>query len=293
MTIENSIHQFIRSTESRLSQKTTTTYLRNLKQFESWYGSKKLLQDLTNFDIENFQIYLREEYTEATQNNFASALRRFAKYWYAYRKTEVAWELIKGPRIPEKLVNFITEEKFSEINNCLNEDEYYQLTKKLIFHLLWNSGMRIGELLSLNIEDLNSKNHYVHVLTEKSKKLRIVMWNDECHRLLIKYLGVRLSMNNAPELFQTPLGGDNRKRTRLTARTVQRWCKEIGDELGFKMNPHSFRHGKCHHILNCGGSRQHIMTIVGHSDIRSSENYLRLNIFEQKKIQEQYLPRNA
>jgi len=293
MTIENSIHQFIRSTESRLSQKTTTTYLRNLKQFESWYGGEKLLQNLTNFDIENFQIYLREEYTEATQNNFASALRRFAKYWYAYRKTEVAWELIKGPRIPEKLVNFITEDKFSEINNCFNEDEYYQLTKKLIFHLLWNTGMRIGELLSLNIDDLNSKNHYVHVLTEKSKKLRIVMWNDGCHRLLLKYLGVRLSLNSAPELFQTPLGGDNRKRTRLTARTVQRWCKDIGGELGFKMNPHSFRHGKCHHILNCGGSRQHIMTIVGHSDIRSSENYLRLNIFEQKKIQEQYLPRSA
>ena len=53
----------------------------------------------------------------------------------------MAWEFIKGPRVPERLPNTITPEQFARIDSNLDEMEYYQLTRKVIFHLLWNTGM--------------------------------------------------------------------------------------------------------------------------------------------------------
>lgn len=253
-------------------------------------GSHTLLRDLTNFDIENFQLSLKGQYKEKTQENYANTLKSFVRFWYSFRKTDASWERIRGPRVPEKLANFITLEKFQKIDMLFNENEYHKLTKKLIFHLLWNTGMRIGELLAINISDIDSAKQHTYITTEKSKKLRVAMWNEECHQLLLKYLGIRICLNQAPELFQSSVRKN--RHTRLTARSVQRWCKDLGNALGFPINPHAFRHGKCHYIITNGGGRHHVQAIAGHSSIQSSETYVRLNIHEQTKVQEQFLPQS-
>lgn len=288
MTIKQAKHQYLVSSSSRLASNTIKIYEMNLRKFEEYIGGNKYLSELTNFDIENFQLMLKNDYAEKSQVNFANTLRSFAKYWFGLRETKVSWELIRGPRIPEKLANFITLEQFQKIDLSFKEDEYYQLTKKVIFQLLWNTGLRINELLSLNISDIDSSKNYMYITTEKSKKLRVVMWNEECHQLLLKYISIRICLNKAPELFQSPTGKN--KRTRLTARSVQRWSRELGEKLGFAINPHAFRHGKMHFIINNGGGRHHVQAVAGHSSISSSEAYLRLNVQEQTKIQEQFLP---
>lgn len=287
------MQEFILSGSARLSANTIRIHTGNLTRFIEWLEKDILLENLTHNDIEGFQRYIRTFLCEKTQDNYANSLRSYVRHWYAHRKTNMAWELIKGPRVPEKLANFITPEAFVKIDVHFKEDEYYELTKKLIFHLLWNTGMRIGELMSLNIQDLDSQKNYTYVLTEKRKKLRVVMWNERCHELLLKYLGTRVCLNQASELFQTPPNSKYKsKRTRLTTRSVQRWCKELGRELGFPINPHAFRHGKCHYVLNNGGDRHHIQAIAGHASIESSETYTRLNIGEQVKLQERFLPTN-
>lgn len=295
MTIRESIDKYIAYGASRLSDNTLQRYQSNLNLFANWIGKSRELSTISNEDINQYQLVIKGYYTPKTQDNHANVLRGFFKHWYANRKTTVAWELIRGPRVPEKLPSFITEDQFRQIDNALDEDEYYQLTKKVIFHLLWNTGMRIGELLSLNIEDIRSTERFAYVLTEKRKKMRIVMWNERCHSLLLRYLGVRICLNQAPELFQTPTTNPRyqRRRMRLTSRSVQRWCKKIGRELGFPMNPHAFRHGRCHYIINKGGSRHHVQAVAGHSSITSSEVYTRLNFQEQRRIQERYLPNSA
>jgi site-specific recombinase XerD len=291
MQVNIAIDEFIRSCSSRLAANTVRIYSTNLRKFAEWLGQGRELGQLSNRDVESFLISMKSNYSEKTQDNYANALRTFFRHWFAHRQCNVAWELIRGPRVPEKFPNFITPEQFDAIDRCFNEEEYYQLTKKLIFHLLWNTGMRIGELLSMNISDIDSKQHCAYVLTEKSKKLRLVMWDDRCHELLLRYLGTRLCMNRAPELFQTPQATRNQsKRTRLTSRSVQRWCAQLERELNFVIHPHAFRHGKCHYIIANGGSRHHVQAIAGHSSITSSEVYTRLNYEEQVKLQEQFLP---
>lgn len=186
MTIQESIEHYIQHCSTRLSAKTIGTYKGNLLRFANWIGKCRALQSITNHEVTQFQLHIQPILSPKTQVNYANTLRTFFKHWHAYRQSPVAWELIKGPRVPERLPNTITPEQFARIDSTLNEMEYYQLTKKVIFHLLWNTGMRIGELLSLNIQDISSTEPCACITTEKSKKLRIVMWNQRCHELLLR-----------------------------------------------------------------------------------------------------------
>lgn len=290
MYLSQAIELYLISRSKKLSDGTISQYHRNLNKLNQWLGSEVILKRITDFDIDGFQVSLKGKLQASTQVNYANCLRAFFKFWKSKGESDVIWEAIEGPRIPEKVPNHIEEHQFELIDAFLDESDYEVITKRLIFNLLWNTGMRIGELLALNLEDIHPQCNYTRIVTEKNGKIRMVKWSEQCHELLIKYLGIRVAMNNREELFLTPRGSKGRK-TRLTARTVQRWCKWLESELGFKVNPHAFRHGKMHYILNNGGRRNDIKQIAGHCSIQSSEVYTRLNETEQSKLLDQFLPK--
>lgn len=288
MTINQAIETYLNSRSKRLSTNTISAYRGVLSHFSRWLGTDRDLSTITDIEIDNYQIVLQDQVSNNTQLYRADILRTFFKFWAIRNESTVRYDAIEGPRREEFHPNFITQEKFDLIDDFFREDEYYQLTQKLIFNLLWDTGMRIGELLALNIPDLQSTKPRAVISTEKTKRLRMVAWSNYTHRLLIQYLGTRISLNDAPELFQTPARKGHRI-CRLTTRSVQRWCLALGKELGFAINPHAFRHGKMHAVINAGGSRHHVQTIAGHSSIQSSEVYVRLNEHEQMAIQNKYL----
>lgn len=272
------------------------TYRSVLKLFGIWLNNAELVS-VTDDLVDDYLVHIMGIYQERTRSLHANIIRAFFKHWSARDKSSVAWEIIQGPRIPESFPEFITREQFEMIDEVFDEDSYAQLQRKVIFQLLWNTGMRISELTGMNIADIRTDRNYTHITTLKTKRLRMVMWNDECHRLLIKYLGIRICMNKGEALFQTPptarnfgMGG---RSTRLSPRSVQRWCRELKELLGFHIRPHAFRHGKCHEILNAGGNRHQIQTIAGHSSITSSEIYVRLNLKEQETLMHRFLPKES
>lgn len=292
MLLAHAVEQYIAFKRAEnLTPKTCSIYRHNLNSFIQFTG-KEILPSITTDDLDQYMISLTDTLEPATRQNIAGTLRGFFKYWTARKESNVPWELIAGPKkLKEKLPNVITDDMFDLIDDYLDEEEYSQLRKKLVFNLLWNTGMRIGELLSINIADINIQKRYLTIQSLKSKRLRVVVWNEYCHQLLVKYLGVRLTLSKQPELFESEHGMRMGKGTRLTARTVQRWCKELERELGFKMNPHAFRHGKAHHILHQGGNQENIKTALGHVSIHASDSYTRLNGQEQLKLQTPFLPK--
>lgn len=290
MTLGEATEKYITSRSKRFSPNSIKTYSRVLGKFSNWLGNEREFASIKEVEIDHFQLMLKDEYKINTQINYANILRAFFKFWVKRGECDLPVEAIEGPKREEQYPNYISKEKFDLIDDYFDDHEYFELTKKVIYNLLWDTGMRIGELLSLNVEDIHSDSNFTKIRTEKSKKLRVVVWSNYTHGLLMKYLGVRLCLNQASALFQTPQGTSNQsQRTRLTARSVQRWCVELGRELGFKINPHAFRHGKMHQIICQGGTRQHVQSIAGHSSINSSEVYVRLNESEQVKMQTKFL----
>lgn len=295
MKFDKAIELYIKSRSSRLSVRTIRTYKSVLMLFCQWLNNPEL-SEVTDDRIDAYLSHLMSIYKERTRSLAANSIRAFFKHWSSKNESNVSWELIQGPRITETFPDFVTQEQFDLIDEVYDEDDFEQLKRKVIFQLLWNTGMRISELLSLNISDIRTDRNYTHITTLKTKKLRMVMWNDECHRLLIKYLGIRICMNQDDELFQTPSNRRNRGcRTRMTPRSVQRWCRELKELLGFEIRfrPHAFRHGKCHEILNSGGNVHQIQTIAGHSSITSSEIYVRLNLKELGELLHRFLPKES
>jgi site-specific recombinase XerD len=292
MTIHKAIETYLNNRAKRLSANTISAYKGVLGHFSRWLGIDRDLSTITDIEIDDYQIVLQEQVSNNTQLYRADILRTFFKFWAIRNESQVLYDAIEGPRREEFHPNFIRQEQFDLINDYFDEDEYYQLTKKLIFNLLWDTGMRIGELLALNMADLQTTKRSAVISTEKTKRLRMVAWSDYTHSLLLRYLGTRICLNDASALFLTPSRKGHRV-CRLTTRSVQRWCSVLGKELGFAINPHAFRHGKMHAVINAGGSRHHVQAIAGHSSIQSSEVYVRLNEQEQMAIQNKYLNRST
>lgn len=287
MNLKNAIEKYLTARSIKLSPGSIKTYGYVLKSFARCVGEDRSLASIGDEEVTSYLLSVKSTHSESTRCNTASGLRNFFSYWSKRGGTNVSPDWIEGPRIPEKVPNFITPEQFALIDDYYRDDEYGELTRKLIFNLLWDTGMRIGELLSLNIADIDRDRNYTFILTEKSKRVRIAVWTEATHELLLTFLGVRLSLNQRPELFQSPRGVG--PTMRLTSRSVQRWCRKLSYELGFPINPHAFRHGKMHHIISSGGDRHHVQAIAGHSSIVSSEVYTRLNEHEQFKLQNRFL----
>lgn len=287
MTLQEAVEQFLRNQSKRLASNSIQCYATVLRKLVLKLGAEKDFNSIIEPEIDDFQLVLKANHGTNTQLNYANVLRSFFKFWANRGVAPVIHGAIQGPRKVETLPNFITKEQFEMIDGCFQEDDYLQLTQKLVFNLLWDTGMRIGELVALNVTDIDMGRHHVIITTEKSRKLRVLVWSMATHKLLIKYLGIRLCLNQTAPLFLSI--GHGSRRGRLVARTVQRWCKTLQVKLGFPINPHAFRHGKMHAVINAGGGRQHVQVIAGHSSIQSSEVYVRLNEAEQLRIQEQFL----
>lgn len=294
MTIHETIQEYILHRSKKLSPISIASYTHVLEKFARWAGDDRRIETIEEKDLDAYQYSLKQTAAVNYQVNQANILRGFFKFCVIRGYSIMVYQRIEGPRKMETHPAFITQAQFDQINACFTVDEYHSLTKKVMFNLLWDTGMRIGELLSLNVGDISSDKNYITIRTEKTHKLRVIVWSEDTHKLLMKYLGVRICMNQAPELFQTPsLAIHAYRKTRLTAKSVQRWCAELGNKLGFKMNPHAFRHGKMHDIINRGGDRHHVQAIAGHSNITSSEVYVRLNEQEQLRIQSKFLTKKG
>ena len=289
LQLSDGLNEYLQSCRTRLSERTIKVYSGYLKRMTKHFGEHTLLKDISVTCIEEF-INLQAQkhgYKESTRMNLINALKAFFLWHKALGNTDIPIELVRGPKIPERFPAFLSPEQFEWVQDYYNSNNYLELQRLLVFSMLFDTGMRIGELLALNLSDINSTECYTSITTEKTKKLRLVMWSDTTHDLLLRYLGLRLSLTGGTSLFINLKGENN---TRLGARTVQRWCKKMSEDLGFQgITPHSFRHSKMHHIISQGGNRHQVMTIAGHSSIESSGVYTRLNKTEMKKVMGQFL----
>lgn len=181
---------------------------------------------------------------------------------------------------------YVTPEDVDAMCATLHEDDFTDLTKKLIIHFLWNTGIRVSELCDINLDDVETSRKSTVITTKKSNLPRSIVWTNETHDLLIKYIGTRICLNDRKALFMTLKGGG-----RLTPKTVQRWIEDIRKNAGItkRITPHSFRHGKVHDLLRKKASTKAIQLIVGHASIASIENYLRLDVDESRELAENYV----
>ena len=269
------------------SDNTISTYENSLNHLSS-YINKDLLK-LNNKDIEKFIVSLDLE--PSSVSNYLSGFKCFYNYYVKIGNIKSnPTDSISSPKLVKKLPTFLTVE---EIDNLLDIEikDAFSARNKSIMELLYSSGLRISELISLEFKNIDLNDCIIRVMGKGSKE-RIVPINDiAIHYLKIyvkeyRHMLVKNEQNNYLYL--------NNHGKKMTRQGIFKMLKKLCLEKNIKkdVSPHTIRHSIATHMLENGADLRIIQEFLGHSDISTTQIYTHLTNEKLKNDYMEYFPRN-
>ena len=258
--------------ERKLSKNTIASYQNDLEEFQK--VTKKELISLRKEEIEKFFSALDQQGKSATTKaHYYTVINSFYKYCQEQGIIKVnPCELLKAPKIPQKIPKYLTYEEVDTLLNMPLNTTYDYRTKAML-ELLYATGMRISELLSIRHTNINFEENYLRV-EGKGNKERIVPFNDTAKYYLTLYLDKYRSelikhQKDYEELFL------NNRGTPITRQGMYKLLKQIAIKAGInkEISPHILRHSFATHLLNNGADLRTIQELLGHSDISTTQIY--------------------
>ena len=279
------------SKERNYSHHTLKAYERDLVKFAKFlelYHSKSLI-DLKQVDRGIIRQFMGKEFDEGLSSKTVARRLASIKSFFNYL---IQIELIidspashiKSPKVEKNIPKFIHVNKIKYLMEIPDKNNLIGKRDIAILELFYATGMRLSELVSLNIGSVNSNDNLVRVLG-KGNKERIIPFGNKAKDALEIYLKDRglswLSNQNVP-LFST------KNNKRISIRTVQiRMNKYLSQVLGTQKgaSPHVLRHTFGTHLLDNDADIRSIQELLGHSSISSTQIYTKVN---PKKIKQVY-----
>jgi len=269
------------------SDNTIKTYENNIEKLINYIGNKDILK--LNIDtIEKFIISLELEASSVA--NIISALKAFYNYYIKLGKiTTNPMDLIDMPKLVRRLPDYLSE---SEINNLLDIKviDAFSARNKAILELLYSSGLRISELVNLELKSIDFDDCIIRVFGKGSKE-RIIPMNDYAINALKMYIDnyrnlmIKNEVNNY--VF---LNNHGKIMTRQGVfKMLKKECKIKG--INKNISPHTLRHTFATHLLQNGADLRIIQEILGHSDISTTQIYTHVTNEKLKSDYKEYHPR--
>jgi site-specific recombinase XerD len=278
-------------------------YRRDLAQLGSFLAGRHLLalSQVTRDDLRAYAAALAEGYGAAEGRAYSrrtvarklSVMRRF--FAFAVDEGLLAASPALGlasPRLPKRLPQVLTPEDMHALLDGLAGDEPLELRDRAMFELIYSSGLRVGEVLVLRVQDVDLQSRNVRV-RGKGRKVRVVPAGHRAVDALERYLsGARATLLRAKraehsqpepgsrgpqareEADQEVLFLSNRGRP-LSASDVRRRLLENLAKLGAPagLSPHTLRHSFATHLLEGGADLRSIQELLGHSSLRTTQVY--------------------
>lgn len=267
--------------ERKLSKNTYESYRYNLIKICNFFESSNLL-NLTEDDIRTF-LYNSKE-SSKTNAHYLTVLKSFYDYMLDLEIiNQNPCENIKSPKLEKRLPKFLTEEEVDKLLNirCQKPIDY---RNKAMLELLYATGMRISELLNLQLSNIYEEEAIVKVMGKGSKE-RIIPISD----ITIKYLNLYLKdhRNFILKSKQSEYVFVNYNGGRMSRQGFFKILKQLCDATGIKkeISPHILRHSFATHLLNNGADLRIIQELLGHENITTTEIYSHIS---KEKIKEDY-----
>jgi site-specific recombinase XerD len=277
------IDEFIEfKTGGKLKASSARDYLNSLNKFRTIVD--KPLEEVGREDIIKFRNILNMSYAPKAVEHHFNILHCFIKFWNPEVKC-ISHERIEIPFARSNPRLTITKTEHEQMLSVLAENEYNELQKRLCLQLLWDSGCRVGELCSINLEDIDFDNRKVKIFTEKTKKERVLFWSEDTHKTLCKMLPIRWEIKRSKSLL-IGLYNSGEYSDRLTPKTIQRWFTEIRyrADVTRRIVPHSYRHSRIQRWVGSGISLIEVSYLSGHQSIYSLEHYMRLGAVQVEAV---------
>ena len=276
--------------EKGLSKNTVSAYRRDLSSFLEYLDDSKVVLDGVDAEfVSKFVADLRvKRLSESSIARKVVALRS----WYAFiEKDSGIKNLVKDylpPKIPKRLPKALTIDEVSRlINSC--DDSIIGIRNRAILEVLYATGARVSEIVSLNVGDISKSEDAVVTVKVKGKggKERLVPLGSYAQIALDQYLvrarPVLLKKKTVSALFINESLG-----TRLSRQSGWQVVKDSADraKIGSAVSPHSLRHSFATHLLDGGADIRVVQELLGHSSVTTTQIYTLVTI---DKLRESYI----
>ena len=279
--------------EKNFSDNTVRAYCGDIYTFLLWADNL----NVDEIDAKKFGEYLyfiqKITYTKTTIARKIASIRAFYKFLFQEEIIENnPSDTLSAPKRPKSLPDFMSEDEVEYILRNVKIQPPAGYRNRVIFELLWASGMRISELSGLNYENLNLEQNEIKVLGKGSKE-RIVLIPDKTKENLLNYI------NNVSDLIhktkKTPQSPVfiNYQGFRLQNQSIRKALNEVVSkiELPKKITPHIFRHSFATRLLENGADLRIVQELLGHASISNTQIYTHVSSARLKSVYDAAHPR--
>lgn len=280
----------------RASAHTLRSYLQDLELLGTFVveKSKRRTASLADLDVYTLRAFLASRHKKDATTSVLrrlSAIRTFLRWCVKEgRCRENAADLLDSPKRPKALPRSVSVEEAAALCSAPAADTPVGLRDRALIELLYGSGLRISELLSLDVGAVDFIDQSVRVLG-KGRKERVVPFHDACGAALRRYLDdarPKLATDKSEgALFLGAKGG------RLSDRVVRKMLATTGTELGVRgrVHPHKLRHAFATHLLEGGAELRGIQELLGHASLGTTQRYTHVDLARLTKVYDAAHPR--
>ena len=272
--------------DKKLANNTLQSYKRDIMQYKKYIKENKInYLKVNENDIRNYFTYLEEEgkKTSTISRNLAS-VRSFYQFLIRVKKIKADPTIgVQAPKVKKKAPNVLTAREVELLLEQPSTADLKGIRDKAMLEFAYATGMRVTEIISLDIDDVNLKEEYV--ICKSSNKKRLIPLGQMSSSALATYMKESrpylIKDENTKALFVNING---KRLTRQGFWKIVKYYKEQAN-ITKEITPHILRHSFATHLLQNGADLKSIQSMLGHSDISSTQVYMQ---FQNETLKEVY-----
>ena len=271
----------------KMSENTEMSYRRDLAKVVAYLNEQgiKDINKVTATNLTSYVMYLeKNNFSAATISRNIASLKAF--YHYLMKEgivSEDVAEDLHAPKIEKKIPEILSMEEVVRLLEQPTGDSSKEIRDKAMLELLYATGIRVTELITLKVEDINLNMGYI--TCKDANKERVIPFGNEAKKALNRYLdGVREAMLADPssEYLFANCSGQPMSRQGFW-KLIKYYAKKAG--ITSDITPHTLRHSFAAHLVENGADLRSVQEMLGHSDISTTQIYASMN---HNRIREVY-----
>jgi len=280
--------------EDGLSRNTLESYRRDLRLFGAWLSSSRA-RTLPGAERADLLAYLAHKFHHQAKPRSAARLLSSLKRYYQYllREGRISADPtleIESPKLPRSLPKSLTEEDVEALLAAPDVDARLGLRDKAMLETLYASGLRVSELVTMNVAQVSQDMGVVRIMGKGSKE-RLVPLGEEALSWIRRYLEdarpAILNGKRSDALFITARGESMSRQAFWYL--IRRYSTRAG--LAKPISPHTLRHAFATHLLNHGADLRVVQMLLGHADISTTQIYTHVARERLKQLHAKHHPR--
>lgn len=274
-------------TERNLSKHTVRAYGSDLRHFIHFWNEQLSIDDQHHLEIrqilERYLVSLY--YNNINKQTIARKYSCFTSFARYIKKRGIALNLsLKRPRIDKKLPIYLSVDEIFHVLDTVPDHELtskFPIRDKAIFELLYATGIRCAELVSIRMQDLDMNNKTIRI-QGKGNKERMVLFGEKARKKLAEYI----EKERPAIITHTEALFVNKQHKPFVTRTIQRIFEMFRMVLKIDkhITPHKIRHSFATHLLNQGTDLRIVQELLGHATVSSTEKYTHVSLEELTKM---------